>query len=42
MSPHDRVAQLYPQAPDYLFVAFYDSKEYGGYIVTRLHTENIL
>jgi hypothetical protein len=26
MSPSDRVAQLYPQAPVSLFVAFYDSQ----------------
>jgi hypothetical protein len=26
ISPSDRVAQLYPQAPGYPFVAFYDSQ----------------
>jgi hypothetical protein len=30
MSPSDRVAQLYPQAPCSVFVAFYDSQGYGG------------
>jgi hypothetical protein len=39
MSPRDRVAQLYPQAPDSHFVAFYDSQGYDGGILTRLHTE---
>jgi hypothetical protein len=38
MSLCDRVAQLYPQAPGSLFVAFYDSQGYGGVILTRLHT----
>jgi hypothetical protein len=37
MSPSDRVAQLYPQVPGSLFVAFYDSQGYGGGILTRLH-----
>jgi hypothetical protein len=27
MSPRDMVAQLYPQAPGTLFVAFYDSQD---------------
>jgi hypothetical protein len=36
MSPSDRVAQLYPQAPGSLFVAFYDSQVYGGGILTFL------
>jgi hypothetical protein len=40
MSPSDRVAQLYPQAPGSLFVALYDSPIYDGGILTRLHTEN--
>jgi hypothetical protein len=31
------VAQLYPQAPDSIFVAFYDSHGYVGGILTRLH-----
>jgi hypothetical protein len=30
MSPSDRVALLYPQAPGSLFVAFYDSQGYDG------------
>jgi hypothetical protein len=30
MSSSDRVAQLYPQAPGSLFIAFYDSQGYGG------------
>jgi hypothetical protein len=38
MSPSDRVAQLYPQAPGSLFVAFYDWQGYGGGIIARLHT----
>jgi hypothetical protein len=37
MSPSDRVAQLYPQAPGSLFVAFYDLLGYCGGILTRLH-----
>jgi hypothetical protein len=40
MSPSDRVAQLYPQAPGSLFVAFCDSQGYGGSILTRLHTRS--
>jgi hypothetical protein len=32
------VAQLYPQALGSLFVASYDSQDYGGGILTRLHT----
>jgi hypothetical protein len=35
--PSDRVAQLYPQAPGSLSVAFYDSKSYGGDILTHLN-----
>jgi hypothetical protein len=34
----DRVVQLYPQAPDTLFVAFYGSQGYGGGILTHLNT----
>jgi hypothetical protein len=41
MSPSDRVAQLYPQAPGYLYVSLYDSQGYGGGILTRLHTRII-
>jgi hypothetical protein len=37
MSPRDRVAQLYPQALDSLFVAFYGSQDYGG-DVNGFHT----
>jgi hypothetical protein len=37
MSPRDRVAQLYLQAPGSLFVASYDSQGYGGGVRTRLH-----
>jgi hypothetical protein len=33
------VAQLQPQTPASLFVAFYDSHGYGGGILTSLHTE---
>jgi hypothetical protein len=42
MSLSDRMVQLYPQAPGSLFVAFHDSQGYGGGILTRLHTRNIL
>jgi hypothetical protein len=38
MFPNKKVAQLYPQAPGSLLVAFYDSQGYGGGILTRLHT----
>jgi hypothetical protein len=31
------VAQLYPQAPGSVFVAYYDSQGYSGGIRTRLH-----
>jgi hypothetical protein len=34
----NRVAQLYPQALDSLFVASYDSQGYDGSIRPRLHT----
>jgi hypothetical protein len=34
MSPSDRVAQLYPQAPGSLFVVLYDSQGYCGGILT--------
>jgi hypothetical protein len=30
-------AQLYPQAPGSLFIAFYNSQGYGGGILTSLH-----
>jgi hypothetical protein len=38
ISPRKRVAQLYPRALGSHFVAFYDSKGYGGGILNRLHT----
>jgi hypothetical protein len=37
MSPSDRVAQFYPQAPSYLFIS-YDSRGYGGGILTGLRS----
>jgi hypothetical protein len=37
ISPRERVAQLYPQELGFLFVASYDSQDYGGGIRTRLH-----
>jgi hypothetical protein len=40
MFPSERVAQLYSQAPSSLFIAFYDSQGYGGYILIHLHTES--
>jgi hypothetical protein len=33
-----RVAQLYPQPPGPVFIAFYDSQGYSGSIVACLHT----
>jgi hypothetical protein len=36
--PSDRVAQLYPHAPGSLFIISCDSKNYGGGILTLLHT----
>jgi hypothetical protein len=38
ISHRNRVAQLYPQALGSLFVASYDSQDYGGCIRTHLHT----
>jgi MFS superfamily sulfate permease-like transporter len=38
MPPIDRMSQLYPQTPNSLFVAFYDSQGYDGGILTLLHT----
>jgi hypothetical protein len=38
ISPRNRVAQLYPQALGSFFVAFYDSKGYGGGIRPCLQT----
>jgi hypothetical protein len=40
MFPSDRVAQLYPHAPDSVFDAFYESKGYGVGILTSVDTEN--
>jgi hypothetical protein len=40
MSSSDRVAQLYPQAQNFLFLAFYDSQGYDGGVLNRLHTGN--
>jgi hypothetical protein len=37
ISPRNRVAQLYPHALDFLFVASYDSQGYGGGTRPRLH-----
>jgi hypothetical protein len=37
ISPRNRVAQLYPRALGFLFIASYDSQGYGGGILTRLH-----
>jgi hypothetical protein len=34
----DSVAQLYPQAPGSLFIAFYDTLGHHRDILTRLHT----
>jgi hypothetical protein len=34
ISPRNRVAQLYSQAPDFRFVASYESQSYGGGITT--------
>jgi hypothetical protein len=38
MSASSGVAQLYPQGPGSIFVAFYVSQGYGEYIITHLHT----
>jgi hypothetical protein len=35
------MAQLYPRALCFLFVASYDSQGCGGDILTRLHTGNV-
>jgi hypothetical protein len=37
VSPNDRVAKLYPQEPNSLFITFYESPGYVGGILTRLH-----
>jgi hypothetical protein len=41
-APIDKVALLYPQAHDYLFVTFYHSQGYDGDILTRLRKERNL
>jgi hypothetical protein len=38
ISPRNKVAQLYPRALGFLFVASYDSQGSGGGILIRLHT----
>jgi hypothetical protein len=38
ISSRNKVAQLYPQALGSLFAATYDLKDYGGGILTLLHT----
>jgi hypothetical protein len=38
ISPRNRVAQLYPQAPGSIFVASYESQGYGGGIRPRFYT----
>jgi hypothetical protein len=42
MSPSDRVAQLHPQKPDFLFIAFYNSQGYGGNTVIQFYTGKIV
>jgi hypothetical protein len=37
MSPNERTAQLYSQAPGSLFFPFYYSQGYGASILTHLH-----
>jgi hypothetical protein len=37
MYPGDRVAQLHRQVKDSISIAFYNSQDYGGGILTRLH-----
>jgi hypothetical protein len=39
MSPSDRVAPLYPQAPGPIFVASYDLQSCGGRNPLRFHTQ---
>jgi hypothetical protein len=39
--PRNRVDQLYPRAMGSSFVAFYDSHDYGGSILTRIHTGKV-
>jgi hypothetical protein len=42
ISTKNRVARLYPQAMDSLFVTSYDSQGYGGDIRPRLHKGSYL
>jgi hypothetical protein len=37
-SPSDKVAELYPSAPGSFFVAFYDSQDCDGSILTHHYT----
>jgi hypothetical protein len=37
MPPSHRVAQLYSQASDSVFISFYEPQGYDGDIVTHLH-----
>jgi hypothetical protein len=41
MFPSDRVAQLYPQASGFLYIAFHDSQRYRGGVLIRLHTGKV-
>jgi hypothetical protein len=38
ISPRNRVTKLYPEALGFLFVTSHDSQDYGGGILTCLHT----
>jgi hypothetical protein len=40
-TPRNTVAQLYPQALGFIFVAFYDSQGYSGGIRTHLHMGSV-
>jgi hypothetical protein len=40
VSPKNRVVQLYSRAPDSLFVASYDSQDFGEDVLTCLHLDN--
>jgi hypothetical protein len=41
MFPSYKVAQLYPQPPGSLFVAFYNSQGCGGGVLTHFHTRSM-
>jgi hypothetical protein len=41
MSASDRLAQLYSQTPDFLFVSFYPSQGNGRGIPTSIHTQEL-